>query len=135
MPTEKMPSWVDARAIVQQNGRELLILRDSPLADGFWSFPGGRAEKKETPEAALRRHCREALGVELELHIGQPPFVHNFGTHSVTYRYYWAGVLGEPRAAPACELRWVLPGQLREYDFDAPTRQVVEWLQRTSTSD
>lgn len=135
MRRPSQPTWVDARAILRRSTRELLILKPQDEPDALWQFPGGRADPRESPEAALRRHCRGLLGVELELHVGQPPFVHNFGTHSVTYRYYWAGVLGEPRAAPACELRWVLPGQLREYDFDAPTRQVVEWLQRTSTSE
>src|SRR5262245_14703316 len=122
--------WTESRALLERPGRELLILKprlDDPECP--WEFPGGRLENRESPEAALRRIFRESLGVELELLQGQPPFIHNFGDHSVTYRYYMCTVArGTLRQPPGSEMRWVKVGQLCEYDFDRPTQQVVEWL-------
>lgn len=125
--------WVEARALLQRAGREYLIVRppseEQALEDTPWEFPGGRLQPKEPPEAGLRRACRETLGVELEIHVGQPPFVHNFGEHIVTYRYYVCGLRGgAPAPRGAWAARWVLPIQLREYVFDDAAQQVVDWL-------
>jgi len=122
-------SWVDSRALIQRAGREYLIIKTQSGDEQPWEFPGGRIRSNEVPEAGLRRICREQIGIELDISIGQPPFVHRFGTHSVTYRYHICGIRGGEAEDIGCaELRWVLPEQLREYIFDVPTQQVVDWL-------
>lgn len=122
--------WTESRVVLQNDSKETLIVRPAGEPDATpWEFPGGRLEGRESPETGLRRICRDELGIELEFVQGQPPFVHNFGTHSITYRYYFCRVAkGEARARGGGEVRWVRTGQLREYVFDAPTQQVVEWL-------
>lgn len=123
-------AWIESRALLERPGPELLIVKPRANAeDCAWEFPGGRLENRESPEAALRRSLLDTLGIEVDLLQGQPPFVHNFGTHSITYRYYMCSVArGAVRVPGGAEVRWVRPGQLREYHFDAPTQQVVDWL-------
>lgn len=132
---EKKPTlrWIEARAIIRLAGREVLILKADRGNDAaLWEFPGGRAEPRESPEAALRRHCRTLLGTEIELQVGQPPFRHDFGDREVTYRYYECGIqTGSLRPPQTVELRWVLPAQLADYTFDAPAQAVVNWLQNS----
>ena len=130
MATPQKPTWIESRALIERAGREFLILKPrSADEDCPWEFPGGRLERKESPEAALRRMLRDACGVEVELQVGQPPFVHNYGSHSITFRYYMCGIArGNPVTPKGADLRWVKLGQLRDYHFDVPTQQVVDWM-------
>ncbi|MBU0639567.1 MAG: NUDIX domain-containing protein [Planctomycetes bacterium] len=129
MGRQQVKRWIEARALIQRAGRTYLIAKPHTDETCPWEFPGGKVRSGEMPEAVLRRVCRTALGVELEVLIGQPPFEHRFGTHVVTYRYCLCGIRrGEPTAIGYAEIRWILVGQLREYVFDSPTQQVVDWL-------
>ena len=120
---------IESRALIQNSRREYLIIRTVVGDDQPWEFPGGRVQQNESPEAAMRRLCRALIGADVELQQGQPPFVYNFGTHSITFRYFIVCLAREEIASPtAAELRSVQLGQLRDYVFDAPTQQVVDWL-------
>jgi ADP-ribose pyrophosphatase YjhB (NUDIX family) len=47
-------------AILERNGRFLLVLRRNPPSADMYAFPGGRAEEDETPaETALREFAEE----------------------------------------------------------------------------
>jgi mutator protein MutT len=135
MKASRPERWTDSRALIlRSRRRHVLIVRRAAETgtESVWEFPGGRIGERESPEAGLRRQVRTQLGVELELVVGQPPFEYSFGTHTVVYRYYICGLLqGQPRALGCAEVRWVLTGQLREYVFDSPTQQVVQWLIET----
>lgn len=128
MPQRRQKSWVEARALIEKGGREYLIIRQPGNPDAPWEFPGGKLEGRESPESALRRLCRAGLGADVEIHVGQPPFVQNFGSHSITYRYYLCGLQPEAMKPNGVEARWVLTQQLRDYHFDPATQQVVDWL-------
>jgi len=122
---------VEAKAILESATGQVLIVRnrtDDVYADR-WTFPGGPVGSDESPEAALRRHLRERLGVEIEIQVGQPPFVYEIFGQQVTYRYYICGIIvGEPATNYWPEVRWVGRVQLSEYDFDPPAKQVADWL-------
>lgn len=51
-------------AIVQRNGRLLLIRRKYPPAADLYAFPGGRAEAGETPAETALRELQEETGIE-----------------------------------------------------------------------
>lgn len=120
------PGWVEARGLFENSQREFLIVR--PENEAIWHFPGDRLHTRESPEAALRRWCSAALRSTIEIVLGQPPFVHHFGSHSITYRYFVCRFGAAIRPAEGLEPRWVLRPQLRDYEFDAPTQNVVNWL-------
>lgn len=128
--------WTDARAVIERRHGEYLIVRPrSDRGEQPWEFPGGRLLPRESPEAAARRICGDMLGTRLEIHLGQPPFVYNYGTHSVTYRYFFCGAIGRPEPAGCAELRWVIAGQLRDYVFEPASQQVADWLVQSADND
>ena len=59
---------VAAGVLTDASGRVLLARRISgrDLA-GAWEFPGGKIERNETPEQALKRELKEELGIDVQL--------------------------------------------------------------------
>ena len=56
---------VGVGALVIDNDRILLQLRNKPPEAGHWSIPGGKVEFMETVEAAIVRELKEELGIEV----------------------------------------------------------------------
>lgn len=50
-------------AILERNGRFLLVLRSNPPSADMYAFPGGRAEEGETPADAALREFKEETGI------------------------------------------------------------------------
>ncbi len=122
-----------AAGVIQNGRRELLIARrfDSLPFGGLWEFPAGRVRAGESPEAALRRVAVAKLGIQIEIDVGQPPFVHERDKQILTFRYFFAHVAaGQARPIRYAEVRWVATGQLCEYDFEPAAKQVADWLAR-----
>lgn len=50
-------------AILERDGRYLLVLRSNPPSADMYAFPGGRAEEGETPAEAALREFKEETGI------------------------------------------------------------------------
>ncbi|MDL2399979.1 NUDIX hydrolase [Rhizobium mayense] len=50
-------------AILERDGRFLLVLRRNPPSADMYAFPGGRAEDGETPVETALREFREETGI------------------------------------------------------------------------
>jgi len=119
-----------AAGILEKSDDEFLIARSVDEAAGrVWLFPRGPANPGESAEAAMRRIFREQLGLDVEIVIGQPPLTADLDGRPVEVRYFFCVMIGgTQKAGPYAELRWVPKSQLREYEFDAYAKPVVEWL-------
>ena len=53
-------------AIVERDGRYLLVLRSKPPSDAMYAFPGGRGEEGETPAETALRELLEETGIRAE---------------------------------------------------------------------
>ena len=56
-------------AVITDSSRRMLIQKrpENGLLGGLWEFPGGKVEEGEALPDALRRECREELGVEVNI--------------------------------------------------------------------
>jgi 8-oxo-dGTP diphosphatase len=105
-------------AAVIDRGLVLCARRSAPAElAGRWEFPGGKVEPAESEQAALRRECREELGVEIEVGalLGEVEI-----RAGLTLRLYLATLTaGEPMPLQDHdELRWV----------DAAGLDALDWL-------
>jgi 8-oxo-dGTP diphosphatase len=101
-------------AALVHRGRLLAAQRLAPpeLA-GLWEFPGGKVEDGESDVDALRRECREELGVAVD--VGE--LLGELAVPVGRLRVYRVELrAGEPVAREHGALRWLAPSEL----FDVP---------------
>ena len=55
---------------------------------GFWEFPGGKVEKNEDKENALKREIREELGAEIRIKRHFLTSEHAYPAFTVTLHFY-----------------------------------------------
>jgi len=131
----------------------LAARRTEPAAlAGLWEFPGGKVERGETPQGALRRELREELGVEVELgdEIPGPDDGDDYGLDTPVWmlrpedvegvrlvmRVWWAtvapgvdGVIPQPRPLEDHdEVRWLEPGGWQAVPWLPADKRIVEAL-------
>jgi mutator protein MutT len=117
-----------AIAVVEQDGRFLIGRRpsDTVLA-GLWEFPGGKINPGETPQAAAARECLEETGLAVDV-IGQYEQVDYHYDHGQVNLHFFRCVPQDPRQAPDSRFRWVLAGELVNYEFPAANAGLLAQL-------
>ena len=120
---------IAAAGIVERHDGCVLICRPDDGERRRWEFPCGLARDDESPEEAIRRIAWQRARLRLDIHVGQPPLMGQLGDREVEFRFFLCGLIsGEGEALDYAEVRWVAKGQLCEYEFDLPSKGVVEWL-------
>jgi 8-oxo-dGTP diphosphatase len=116
-------------AVVEKDGK-YMICRRGPgrRLEGVWEFPGGKLEAGETPEQGLVRELREELKIETEIGtILDAQLESEF--HEFIILYYKAQIIsGEPALTEHSEIRYVLPCELKEYEFSTADAKAAERL-------
>ena len=121
-----------AIAVIERRGRYLICRRraDDHLG-GYWEFPGGKKEAKESWERCLRRELREELGIAVR---DLRPFGrlhHRYPDRRISFRIYRCRVArGRPAPLGTQAVRWVTAAQLPRYRFPPADGSLVNRLTR-----
>lgn len=116
-------------AVVQREGR-YMICRRGPgrRLEGVWEFPGGKLEAGETPEQGLARELREELKIKTQVgRILDAQLESEFNEFLILY-YLVRITGGAPALTEHSEIRYVLPGELTEYEFSTADAKVAAKL-------
>jgi 8-oxo-dGTP diphosphatase len=107
-------------AAIVDDGRVLAARR---RRDGRWEFPGGKVEDGETPQAAVRRECREELAVDVVVGRNLAE-AHQAGLTLTVYEATLSE--GRPVAGPDHdELRWLDAADITDLDWLDLDRQLL----------
>ncbi len=117
-------------AIIEKDGKILIAQRKRGDAlAGKWEFPGGKLEPGETPEQCLRRELMEELGIDSK--IGRFVCSSKFEYKHLPIEllaYMAVHLSGEFKLNDHDRIEWVIPGDLKKYDFASADIPVVNVL-------
>jgi 8-oxo-dGTP diphosphatase len=123
-------------AAILDDARRVLACRRSrpPELAGQWEFPGGKVEPGETEPAALRRECREELGIEItvgdavgEAVLPRPGWVLRVSLVRI--------LTGEPAATEHDALRWLSAAELYDVPWLPADLPIVDALAHRLNSE
>ena len=123
---------VAAVALFDTDGRVLIAQRpEGKSMAGLWEFPGGKVEKRETPEAALIRELREELAVDtVESCLAPFTFAsHAYDDFHLLMPLYvcrkWEG-----RVTPMenQQIKWGMPMRLGDYPMPPADKPLIAML-------
>lgn len=114
-------------AVIERGGR-ILVSQRGPGAGqpGRWEFPGGKRERGEGDEQALRRELREELGIDLVI----GPRVWTARAGPLELRFFRCPWLGgqRPRPHASLQFRWVRREDLPLLSFPPADAALVRAL-------
>jgi 8-oxo-dGTP diphosphatase len=103
--------------IIWKDSRVLICRRPAgKRMAGYWEFPGGKLEPRETPPEGLKRELREELGIEalVSSELVRVSHEYEFGRVeliALTVPQF----TGEVKPTEHDEFAWVLPSELATY--------------------
>ena len=114
-------------ALIWDGDRFLICRRPAHKARGLlWEFVGGKVEPGETKEEALRRECREELGIELAVRDVFMEVVHEYPDLTIRLTLFNAAIAsGTPKLLEHVDLRWILPEEIPQYDFCPADEEIL----------
>jgi 8-oxo-dGTP diphosphatase len=113
---------------MNQRGEILISRRHQDTHQGgLWEFPGGKVEAGETVEDALLRELHEELGIQVQSFRALLEVQHDYGDKQVLLDVWlidhFSGAASGREGQP---LRWCAPSCLREFEFPAANRAIVD---------
>lgn len=106
-------------ALIRRGNRFLICRRPAHKTRGLlWEFVGGKVEPGETKQQALARECMEELAVEIAVGPVYMQVVHPYPDMTVELTLFDAAITaGEPQLLEHCEIAWITPQEIDNYDF------------------
>ena len=122
-------------AVIERDGCFLVTRRQKGVhLQGYWEFPGGKCDGRETLTACLARELREELDVTAR--IGREIFTvaHTYPDRSVELHFFACELAGDPRPQLGQEMRWVRRRDLASLAFPPADAELIATLTRTERS-
>lgn len=123
------PVWIPVVTALIRKGDQVLVGQRPPghTLAGQWEFPGGKIEKGESPEEALKRELHEELGIDAEIGALRLAASHTYGETSILILFFdvrfWKG---EPKLQQHTELRWIQPKEFKNLPIPEANRRALD---------
>ncbi len=116
-------------AVIRRGERYFATQRGYGEFKDFWEFPGGKIERGETPEEALRREIREELSTEIRVGERLTTVEWDYPQFHLTMHAYWCEVLsGDLELREHEAARWLSREELDTVGWLPADIQIVNLL-------
>jgi 8-oxo-dGTP diphosphatase len=104
----------------------LVTMRDRKrMKGGLWEFPGGKIDKGESPEEALKREILEELNCEIKVAKLVEDYTYDYPELTVRFITYLCTIIsGNPQLSEHEAMKWVIKEEIGTLNFpeaDIPT--------------
>jgi A/G-specific adenine glycosylase len=130
-PKQRLYRKIEAvLGVVEQQGRYLIQKRPpTGLLSDLWEFPGGKRQKGETLEQALRREIREELSAEIEDIEFLTRVNHAYTQYQVKLSAFQCSLKTDPFLSKDGH-RWVSLKEMRKYPFPSGSAKIIQFLEK-----
>ena len=125
---------VVAAIIHDSKGRIFATQRGYGEWKDYWEFPGGKMEKGETPEEALRREIWEELETSIDIEEMVRTVEYDYPAFHLTMHCFLCSIIsGEPTLKKHEAARWLMPDELESIGWLPADKEVVRELNSRTT--
>ena len=116
--------------IIYKGDKFLIAQRNLQKAQGgLWEFPGGKVEKNETHEDALKREIREEFNADIQVdkYIGEN--IHHYPEKDIKLVFFKATLLSLSIDLLEHEdYRWITKAEKENFEFTGADKKVFELI-------
>lgn len=125
---KKSPHYKVVAGLIWDNGKFYIQRRNKKsLLGGLWEFPGGKVEKGESFEEALKRELIEECNIEPIIHRKAGSIKHVFSHFSIDLNVFHCSPNGQ---VPTTDLpnTWITPKEIIQYPFPSANHKLFKIL-------
>ena len=116
-------------ALIKKNENYLIARRANVSLAGYWEFPGGRVEKGETDEEALKRELKEELNIETVIGDFICSNTHDYGDFKIDLHLYKVkSFSGNIIKSEHEDIKWISKVEFDNYKFAPADIPIIEKL-------
>ena len=116
-------------AIIRDGSRMLATQRGYGQYKDGWEFPGGKIEKGESSQDALKREIREELDLIIEVEELLTTVEYDYPEFHLSMECYWASIRGGQLKLKEHEaVKWMKGSELKSVDWLPADRLIIEKL-------
>lgn len=127
MNSNEKPTLEVVGAVIVKDNLILCAKRGYGALKDKWEFPGGKIEKGETPEEALKREIKEEMSIDIEVHQYISSTLVSYEDKNIHLSLYLCTMINENIHDVEHEsIRWCTKEELSSLDWSEADRKMIK---------